>query len=354
MSEREREDEPGRRQFLRAGFAGAGAALSATVLQAADDPPRPRPIPNGNDRVPLRAFGKTDEKVSILGIGGATLGGAPSYEVAEKIVHDAIDAGVNFFDNAWEYKKGKCEEWMGRALKGRRDKVFLMTKVCTHGRDSKVAMQQLEESLKRLKTDHLDLWQIHECVYWNDPQRHFAKGGVVEALDKAKQQGKVRHVGFTGHKDPAIHLAMLAHDYPFESVQMPLNCFDSTFRSFELQVLPAAIERGLAVLGMKSMGGGGQAILAGVVTAEESLRYAMSLPVTTTISGIDSLQVLAQNLAIARGFEPMSSDAMQKLRDRCRDAAADGHFELYKSTASYDGDVGRGQHGFPKIEELPF
>ena len=245
---------------------------------------------------------------------------------------------------------------MGEALKvraSRRDKVFLMTKVCTHGRDKKVALKMLEESLKRLQTDHLDLWQIHECVYDNDPERHFAKGGVVEALDEAKKSGKVRYLGFTGHKSPSIHLKMLAHDYPFDAVQMPLNAFDATYRSFQKEVLPEVNKRGMAGLGMKSLGGNGQPIIQGVVTVEEALRYAMSLPVATTISGIDSLAVLRQNLAIARGFKPMTGEAMEALARRCLPEAGDGHLELYKSTMKYDGDLGRGLHGLPPQKELP-
>ena len=214
-------------------------------------------------------------------------------------------------------------------------------------------MQQLEESLQRLRTDHLDLWQIHEVVYENDPDLHFAKGGVIEALDEAKKQGKVRFVGFTGHKNPAIHLKMLAHNYPFDTVQMPLNCFDGTYRSFEQQVLPELERRGIAALGMKSLGGDGQPILHGVVGAEEALRYAMSLPVATTISGMESLDVLRQNLTIARGFKPMTPEEMHALRQRCRSFAADGHLELYKSTKRYDGGVGREQHGYPPPEQLP-
>src|ERR1035437_1716567 len=164
-------------------------------------------------------------------------------------------------------------------------------------------MQQLEESLKRLGTDHLDLWQIHEVIYENDPDLHFAKGGVIEALDEAKKQGKVRFVGFTGHKSPAIHLKMLAQDYPFDTVQMPLNCFDATFRSFEQQVLPEANRRGIAPLGMKSLGGSGEMVRKGGFRVEEGLRYAMSLPVAVTISGMEAPEVLQQNLAIARGFK---------------------------------------------------
>jgi len=170
----------------------------------------------------------------------------------------------------WEYNDHRSEEWMGIGLPGRRDKVFLMTKVCTHDRCKNVAMQQLEESLKRLGTVHLDLWQIHEVIYENVPDLHFAKGGVVEALDEAKKQGKVRFVGFTGHKNPATHLRMLAHDFPFDTVQMPLNCFDATYRNFEQQVLPELQRRGMAALGMKSLGGDGQPIQYGVLTAAAS------------------------------------------------------------------------------------
>jgi aryl-alcohol dehydrogenase-like predicted oxidoreductase len=177
---------------------------------------------------------------------------------------------------------------------------------------------------------------------------------VIAALDQAKQDGKVRFVGFTGHKSPAIHLKMLARAYPFDTVQIPLNCFDATYRSFEQEVLPQLVRQQVAVLGMKSLGGDGQPILHGVVRAEEALRYAMSLPVASTITGIDSLEVLRQNLAIARGFTPMSASDMQTLRDRCAAYAADGHLELYKSTKRYDGSVGRDQHGYPSSKELPY
>jgi len=228
-----------------------------------------------------------------------------------------------------------------------------MTKVCTHGRGKDVAMRMLEDSLQRLKTDHLDIWQIHEVVYYNDPELIFAKGGVAEALTQAKQQGKVRFVGFTGHKDPAIHLEVLSHDYPFDTVQMPLNCFDATYHSFENQVLPEATRRGIAVLGMKSLGGSGELVTSGAITPQEGLRYAMSLPVATTISGIDSLYVLEQNLDIARSFNPMDVAEMNALRERCRSLAADGHLEKFKSTKFFDGDLGREQHGYPSAKDLP-
>ncbi len=344
---------PDRRDFLQtAGLVGAGLALSESLLRA-EPPPQLELSDTGPDRIPRKPFGRTRERVSVIGVGGYNLGSAPSLKEAVAIVHEAVDAGVAFFDNAWEYHDGKSEDWMGQALKGRRDKVFLMTKVCTHGRDKAVAMKQLEESLKRLQTDHLDLWQVHECVYDNDPERHFAKGGVIEALDAAKKAGKVRYVGFTGHKSPAIHLKMLSYDYPFDSVQMPLNPFDATYRSFATHVLPEVRKREMAALGMKSLGGNGQPVTQGVVTVEEALRYAMSLPVAVTISGIDSLAVLRQNLAIARGFKPMTAAEMEALRRRCAAAAGDGHLELYKSTMKYDGDLGREQHGILSHKETP-
>src|SRR3954466_6919677 len=189
--------------------------------------------------IPLRPFGRhADQSVSAIALGGYHLGLVSSRREATRIVHAAIDAGITFLDNAWEYNEHESEIRMGRAIADRRDRVFLMTKVCTHGRGAAVALRQLDESLRRLRTDHLDLWQIHECVYYNDPDRHFMRGGVVEALDEAKRQGKVRFVGFTGHKNPRIHLEMLMHDYPFDTCQLPLNCFDSSFeeRSFEQRV----------------------------------------------------------------------------------------------------------------------
>ncbi len=211
----------------------------------------------------------------------------------------------------------------------------------------------LEESLRRLQTDHLDLWQIHEVVYENDPDLIFAPGGAAEALLEAKKQGKVRFVGFTGHKDPEIHLKMLSHDFPFDTVQMPLNCFDATFRSFETQVFPKRNRRGIAALGMKSLGGSGEMVSHGAITAEQGLRYAMSLPVATTISGIDTMEVLDQNLPVAVNFDPLGAAEMQDLRDHCRQFAADGRLELFKMTTKYDGKVGREQHHFPTVQDLP-
>ena len=308
-------------------------------------------VPSGT--VPKKLLGRTGVQVSAMGVGGYHLGSAKTDQAANEIVAKALDHGVDFFDNAWEYHDGLSEERLGKALKGKRDRAFVMTKVCTHGRDSKVAMRMLEESLRRLQTDHLDLWQIHEVVYDNDPDLIFAPNGAAEALAEAKKQGKVRFIGFTGHKDPEIHLKMLSHDFPFDTVQMPLNCCDATFRSFENQVLPEATKRGIAALGMKSLGGSGELVRHGVVTPEQGLRYAMSLPVATTISGIDSMEVLDQNLKVAVNFEALDAKAMQSLRDQCRVLAADGRNELFKMTTKYDGKIGREQHHFPTSKELP-
>jgi aryl-alcohol dehydrogenase-like predicted oxidoreductase len=323
-------------------LAGAGLALGRGLSGQSGD-------------IPKRPLGKTGLEVSVLGAGGYHLGTAESEEVATRIVHEAIDAGINFFDNAWDYHKGVSEERLGKALEGKRNQVILMTKVCTHGREKKVAMQQLEQSLVRLRTDHLDVWQIHEVVYDDDPDKIFSPGGAIEALDDAKQQGKVRFVGFTGHKDPDIHLRMLAHNYPFDTVQMPLNILDGTYeRSFQKLVLPELVKRGIAPLGMKSLCGSGEPVKAGVFTAEEGLRYAMSVPgVAVTISGMESLEVLRQNLRIARSFQPAPENIMSALRDRSHMYAADGRYELFKSTKKYDGDLGRQQHQFPTAEELP-
>ena len=303
--------------------------------------------------IPRRPLGRTGVEVSALALGGSHFAEAKTQRESIRIVNEAIDAGVDFMDNAWEYHDGLSEELMGEALEGRRQQVFLMTKLCSHGRDKKFALRQLEQSLRRLKTDYLDLWQIHEVVYANDPDLHFAPGGAVEALEEAQRDGKVRFVGFTGHKDPDIHLKMLAHDFPFDTCQLPLNVFDASFRSFERRVLPELLRRGIAPLGMKSMGGEGSPVKKRVVRAEEALRYAMSLPVAATVSGIDSLKVLRQNLRVARGFEPYTPAEMQELRERCAEAAADGRFELYKTSMHFDGPPGRKQHKFPDLEELP-
>jgi len=297
--------------------------------------------------IPQRPLGRADAKVSALGMGGHHLGDLTTVDDAIRLVHEAVDAGITFFDNCWEYWNGRAEDWLGRGLKGRRDKVFLMTKVCTHGRSAKLAMKMLEESLTRLQTDHLDLWQVHGVCFDNDPELAYAEGGVLEALDQAKKQGKTRFVGFTGHKDPAIHLDMIRRGYPFDSVQMPLNCLDATFRSFEKRILPEVNKRGIAALGMKPMGGTATAVKSGLVKAEEMLRYAMSLPVAVTIAGMDSFDVLRQNLGVARDFRPMTAEEMQALRDRCAGEAGDGRHEPYKLSLQFDNPQARWAHGFP-------
>ncbi len=297
--------------------------------------------------IPLRKFGRSDAKISALGFGGHHLGDAPDEKTAVEIIHQAVDGGITFYDNCWEYRRGKTEVWMGAGLKGRRDKVFLMTKTCPHGRDGSLALQMLEESLRRLQTDHLDLWQVHGMAFDNDAELFIRPGGAAEALEKAKKDGKVRFVGFTGHQHPKVHLAMLSTGFPFDSVQMPLNAFDANFRSFEQQVLPELNKRGIAALGMKPLSGHGDAIKHGVITAEESLRYAMSLPVATTITGIDSLEVLHQNLEIAQNFTPFSEAEMSALRERCEPDAADGRYELYKLSLKFDNPESRLAHGFP-------
>lgn len=302
--------------------------------------------------IPLRALGRTGVDVTAIGFGGYHLGLVKDDAEAVRLVQETIDAGITFMDNAWEYHDGRSEELMGKAIADRRQEVFLMSKVCTHGRDRHEAMRQLEDSLRRLKTDYLDLWQVHEVVYENDPEWHFAPGGAVEALAQAQQEGKVRFVGFTGHKSAEIHLKMLAYQYPFDACQLPLNVLDGTFLSFEQKVLPELERQGIAAIGMKSMGGGGDMVKAGVLTAEEALRYAMSLPVASIISGIDSSGILQQNLKVARNFQPMSAEEMQTLRTRCAAAAGDGRYELYKVSAKHEGPIGRAQHGFPPVEAM--
>jgi predicted aldo/keto reductase-like oxidoreductase len=302
--------------------------------------------------VSYRPFGRSGIDVSIIGVGGYHLATVKTQSEINRIVHEAIDRGVNFFDNAWDYHDGEAETKMGKALKGRRDEVFLMTKVCTHGRGKKVALKQLDESLKRLQTEHLDVWQIHEVIYADEPDRYFEPGGAIEALDAAKRSGKVRLVGFTGHKDPAIHLDMLSYKYPFDTCQLPLNCFDAGFRSFEYRVLPELQRQNIVPIGMKSLSGDGRQVKKRVITVTEALRYAMSLPVGTTVSGIDSMKVLRQNLRIATDFEPMTNAEMEALRLRVADAAADGKFELYKTSMTNDGPEGRRVHGLPSEEEM--
>jgi aryl-alcohol dehydrogenase-like predicted oxidoreductase len=309
--------------------------------------------PTGSFSVPKRPMGSTGLQVSIVGLGGYHLGTVSSQAEVNEMVAKAMDHGINFFDNAWEYHKGMSEERVGNALKGKRDGAIVMTKVCTHGRKKDVAMRMLEESLRRLQTDHLDVWQVHEVIYYNDPEKAYEPDGVLEALSAAKQQGKVRFVGFTGHKNPSIHLDMLNRGYHFDTVQMPINPFDPSFRSFEMNVLPVAAGKGMAVFSMKSMGGSGEPIVHGALTPTEALSYAMSVAgVSTTISGMDSMQVLDQNLEILRNFKPLAEKQMATLREHGRQFN-DGRFELFKSTVKYDAAEGREQHHYPTPTELP-
>lgn len=303
--------------------------------------------------VPRRPMGSTGLQVSIIGLGGYHLGTVGVQKDVNNMVAKALDHGINFLDNAWEYHQGLSEELVGAALKGKRDQAIVMTKVCTHGRKKDVAMRMLEESLTRLQTDHLDVWQVHEVIYYNDPEKAYEPDGVLEALAVAKQQGKVRFVGFTGHKNPSIHLDMLNRGFHFDTVQMPINAFDPSYRSFEENVLPVALQKGMAVFSMKSMGGSGEPIVHGALTPTEALSYAMSVPgVSTTISGMDSMAVLDQNLEILRNFKPLSENLMSELREHGREFN-DGRYELFKSSAKYDGNVGREQHHFPTPAELP-
>jgi uncharacterized protein len=299
-----------------------------------------------------RPFGKSGVTVSALGMGGHHLGQAGDQPTAVRLVHEAIDGGINFFDNCWEYHRGKSEDWLGAGLAGKRAQVFLMTKVCTHGRDKDLALKMLEQSLRRLRTDHLDLWQIHGVSFENDPDLFIRPRGAAEALEQAKKDGKVRVVGFTGHKDPGIHLKMLKTGFHFDAVQMPLNAFDGSFRSFQRQVLPEARRAGMAVLGMKPFCGGGEGIKKGVFTTEETLRYAMSVDgVTVTITGMEKPEVLRQNLQIAQNFKPMSPEEMRALENRVRPQAGDGRFELYKLSLKYDNPEARLAHDFPLDEQ---
>jgi predicted aldo/keto reductase-like oxidoreductase len=296
--------------------------------------------------IPQRPFGKSGVTISALGLGGHHLGDAADEKTAQEIVHRALDGGITFFDNCWEYHRGKSEAWMGNCLKGNRDKIFLMTKVCTHGRDQDLALRMLEESLRRLQTDHLDLWQIHGVSFDNDAELFIRPNGAAEALLKAKQQGKVRFLGFTGHKDPKIHLSMLKTGFPFDAVQMPLNPFDYSFRSFERLVLPELQRRGIAALGMKPLQGTGAAIQKGVFTADELLRYAMTLPTATCITGMDKPDIVDQNIHISQNFVPLSDSEMESLRKRVADYA-DGRFEPYKVSLEFDNPEARLAHNFP-------
>jgi len=310
----------------------AGGAPTATVPKG-----RYR-IPDGA-QVPRRELGKTGERVSIIGIGGYHLG-IPSEAEAIRIVHRALGAGVNFLDNCWDYNDGESERRMGKALaSGYRKKAFLMTKL--DGRTADSAREQLDQSLERLRTDVIDLVQIHEIIRKDDPERCFRTGGTIEALVEAKKAGKIRFIGFTGHKDPEIHALMLevarANGFHFDTVQMPINVLDAQYRSFEHEVIPVALRDGVAVLGMKPLGAG-LIVQSGAAKPEDCLRYAMSVPgVSVTITGCDGEGVLEQALHLAIDFQPMLEEERKALLARAAPAAQNGKWERFKTTHEFDG-----------------
>jgi len=289
--------------------------------------------------IPYRALGRTGEKVSAIGIGGYHLGKQSDEQESIRIVRTALDNGINFLDNCWDYNGGVSEIRMGKALRdGYRQKAFLMTKI--DGRDKKTAAQQLDESLQRLQTDHLDLLQFHEVIRMNDPERIFASGGGMEAVVEAQKAGKVRFIGFTGHKSPDIHLKMLetaaAHHFRFDTVQMPLNVMDAHFNSFQQKVLPVLVKEEIGVLGMKPMGD--KMILSSKTVAPvDCLRYALNLPASVVITGCDSLPILQQALDIVKNFKPLSQTEVAALVQKSAQAAQDGQFEGYKTTHNFDG-----------------
>lgn len=318
-----------RRDFLkRSAAVSVAASLNAQFSRASDKP------------IPHRTLGRTGERVSMVGIGGYHIG-APSLEEKEgiAIIRTALDNGINFLDNCWDYNDGVSEERMGKALRdGYRQKAFLMTKI--DGRTKAAAAQQIDQSLKRLQTDHIDLLQFHEVIRDNDPERIFAAGGGMEAVLAAKKAGKVRYIGFTGHKSPEIHNKMLetafAHDFTFDSVQMPLNVMDAHYDSFEKKTLPILVKHGIGVLGMKPMGD--KIILQSkTATPVECLHYAMNLPTSVVITGCDSMEILQQALDAAGNFKPLSNDEVASLLAKTSSAASKGEFEQYKTTHNFDG-----------------
>ena len=335
-----------RRNFLKA---AAVTALSVAtdqivdslqaVLAAAEPGTSDRVETKGGGPMIYRTLGRTGEKISAIGLGGFHIAKPSDPEESVRIIRMAIDRGVTFMDNCWDYHQGQSEIRMGKALRdGRRQKVFLMTKI--DGRTKESAAQQIDESLKRLQTDHVDLMQFHEIIRMEDPDRIFAPGGAMEAMKAAQKAGKVRFIGFTGHKDPLVHLRMLEvarrHDFRFDAVQMPLNVMDAHFRSFGGQVLPMLVKEQIGVLGMKSMGSG-IILRSGAVTPIECLHYAMSLPTSTVIRGIDSMDILKQDLGAVRDFQPLSAQQMAVLLRRTEQAAAEGKFEPFKTSSGFDG-----------------
>jgi aryl-alcohol dehydrogenase-like predicted oxidoreductase len=319
-----------RRDFIKGTIAAALTAALPCSAVASDE---------SSVDMPYRKLGRTGENVSLLGIGGAHLGKPKTDAEAVRIVRAAIDNGVNFMDNCWDYNAGNSELRMGKALRdGYRGKVFLMTKI--DGHDAKTAQQQLNESLQRLQTDHLDLLQFHEIIRMSDPGHIFASGGAIEAVIDARRAGKVRYIGFTGHKDPQIHLKMLetarTHNFRFDTVQMPLNVMDAHYQSFQQLVLPVLVADGIGVLAMKPMGNG-IILESKTVSAVECLHYAMNLPTSVVITGCDSLPILHQALEAARTFHPMTEAQTAALLTKTAPVASEGHYELYKTSHNFDG-----------------
>lgn len=331
-------EESTRREFMR--NASAVALLAEQVIAQTSSA--------SATGMPTRVLGRTNERVSIVALGGWHIGAVKDEAEAIRIMHAAIDEGVNFFDNAWDYHDGHSEEVMGKALAmdNRRGKVFVMTKNCE--RDYEGSKKNLEESLRRLKTDRIDLWQFHEMVYDNDPDWVFEKGGLKAALE-ARKEGKVRFIGFTGHKDPRIHAKMLAKPHDWDSAQMPVNVMDPHFRSFTKEVIPVCLKKNVGVIGMKGLGGGhpnGRFLTEVGLTSDECYRFCLSQPVTAQVMGINTMEQLKQDVALARSFKPLSQQETNTLMSRVKDVAGDGRHELFKSTKTFDGPHHRKQHGF--------
>jgi predicted aldo/keto reductase-like oxidoreductase len=335
-----------RREFVKTASTAAGAIaaehLLTPMLQA-------QPTTSADGMI-YRTLGRTGQKVSAIGLGGYHIGKAPLSEGdAIQLIRQAIDRGITFLDNCWDYNDGASEMRMGKALAGGyRSKVFLMTKI--DGRTKAAAAQQIDESLQRLQTDHVDLMQFHEVIRMEDPDRIFAEGGAMEAMQEAKQAGKLRFIGFTGHKDPLVHLRMLdvarQHSFHFDTVQMPLNVMDAHFRSFTHDVLPVLNREGIAPLGMKCFGD--HTVLDYILANNtmkpiEALHYCLNLPIAVQITGIDSPKILDQALEAARTFKPMSQTEVASLLERTKLAAETGKYELYKTTPRNDGTARRPQ-----------
>jgi len=318
-----------RREFV-------GFAAASIIFAGVNQPIAPVDTKNG---IPYRTLGRAHEKVSLVGLGGYHLGKQADAQESIRIIRTGLDEGVNFLDNCWDYNGGESEIRMGNALRdGYRQKAFLMSKI--DGRTKAAATSQINESLKRLQTDRIDLMQFHEVIRDTDPDRIFAEGGAMEAVLEAKKAGKIRYIGFTGHKSPDIHLKMLAtasqHKFTFDAVQMPLNVMDAHFESFEKKVLPVLLQSGIGVLGMKPMGD--HVILESkTATAVECLHYAMNLPTSVVITGCDSLPVLQQALQAARTFQPLNATEVSSLLAKTAQAAEAGKFELYKTSHHFDG-----------------